>query len=49
MAVKRFLYFAANDALPVRLIKDAAKVRSGLDDMQIVQMYELIYFLYKKG
>ena len=26
MAVKQFLYFAANDALPVRLIKDAAKL-----------------------
>lgn len=47
MAVKEFLYFAANDALPVRLIKDAAKLRTGLDDMQIVQMYELIYYLYK--
>lgn len=49
MAVKRFLYFAANDALPVRLIKDAAKLLTGLDDMQIVQMYELIYYLYKTG
>ena len=48
MAVKQFLYFAANDALPVRLIKDAAKLMTGLDDMQIVQMYELIYYLYKE-
>lgn len=47
MAVKQFLYFAANDALPIRLIKDAAKLNTGLDNMQIVQMYELIYFLYK--
>ena len=49
MAVKQFLYFAANDALPVRLIKDAAKLLTDLDDMQIVQMYELIYYLYKTG
>ena len=49
MAVKQFLYFAANDALPVRLIKDATKLGTGLDDMQIVQMYELIYYLYKTG
>lgn len=48
MAVKQFLFFAANDSLPVRLIKDAAKLGTGLDDMQIVQMYELIYYLYKK-
>lgn len=48
MAVKQFLFFAANDSLPVRLIKDAAKLGTGLDNMQVVQMYELIYYLYKK-
>lgn len=47
MAVKQYLFFAANDALPVRLIKNAAELDTGLDDMQIVQMYELIYYLYK--
>lgn len=47
MAVKQFLFFGANDSLPVRLIKDAAKLGTGLDNMQIVQMYELIYYLYK--
>lgn len=49
MAVKQYLFFAANDALPVRLIKDADKLNTGLDDMGIVQMYELIYYLYKTG
>ncbi|HBN55672.1 MAG TPA: hypothetical protein DD414_02765 [Lachnospiraceae bacterium] len=49
MAVKQFLYFAANDALPVRLVKDAGRLNTGLDDMGIVQMYELIYFLHKTG
>lgn len=48
MAVKQFLFFAANDSLPIRLIKEADKLRTGLDDMQIVQMYELIYYLHKK-
>lgn len=47
MAVKKFLYFAANDALPVRLINEADKLDTGLDDMGIIQMYELIYYLYK--
>lgn len=47
MAVKQFSFFAAKDSLPVRLIKDAAKLDTGLDDMNIVQMYELIYYLYK--
>jgi len=49
MAVKQYLYFAANDALPIRLIKEAEKLNTGLDDLGIVQMYELIYFLYKTG
>ena len=49
MAVKQYLFFAANDALPVRLIKEADKLETGLDNMQIVQMYELIYYLYKSG
>ena len=26
---------------------DAAKLGTGLDNMQVVQMYELIYYLYK--
>ncbi|MDY5577490.1 MAG: hypothetical protein SPF70_08520 [Lachnospiraceae bacterium] len=49
MAVKQFLFFAANDALPVRLIKEADKLNTGLDYLGIIQMYELIYYLYKTG
>lgn len=49
MAVKQFLFFAANDALPVRLIKEADKLNTGLYDFGIVQMYELIYYLCKTG
>ena len=37
------------DTLPVRLIKEADKLDTGLDDMGIIQMYELIYYLYKTG
>jgi len=47
MAAKNYLYFAANDDLPIRLIKDADKLNTGLDDMGVIQMYELIYFLHK--
>ncbi len=35
MAVKQFLFFGANASLPVRLIRDASKLGTGLDDMQI--------------
>ena len=47
MSVKGFLYFAAKDALPIRLIKQADELGTGLSDMGIIQMYELIYYLYK--
>ncbi len=47
MSVKGFLFFAAKDELPIRLINDADKLDTGLDDMGIIQMYELIYYLHK--
>lgn len=49
MAVKQFLFFAANDSLPIRLIREAEKLNTDLVDLGIVQMYELIYYLYKCG
>lgn len=49
MAVKKYLYFAANDKLPIRLIKSADKMNTGLDDMGVIQMYELIYYLNRIG
>ena len=48
MAVKGYLYFAANDDLPRRLIENACELRTGLDDMSFLHVYELIYLLYKK-
>lgn len=45
MAVKQYLYFAANDALPIRLIKNAEELQTSLDGMGVVQPYELIFFL----
>ena len=37
MVVKGFLFFAAKDELPIRLIKDADKLGTGLDDMGILR------------
>ena len=48
MAEKNYLYFAANDALPIRLINNAEELQTSLDEMGIVQPYELIFFLYEK-
>lgn len=47
MAVKHYLYFAANDNLPMQLINNAEKLETGLDDMRLLQSYEIIYYLYK--
>lgn len=42
MAVKRFLYFAANDTLPMNLIRKADELHTGLDDMELLEMYDVI-------
>ncbi|HIQ99024.1 MAG TPA: hypothetical protein IAB23_05010 [Candidatus Scybalocola faecavium] len=47
MAVKKYLYFAANDNLPMHLICHAKELETGLDDMKLLQSYEVIYYLYK--
>ncbi len=49
MAVKNFLYFAANDGLPIRLINNARELQTGLDDMSVLQMFEMIYYLYSQS
>lgn len=49
MAVKKFLYFAANDTLPMKLIREAGKLQTGLDDMELLEMYDVIYYLYRTG
>lgn len=47
MAVKKFLYFAANDTLPKRLIREADELKTGLDDIELLEMYDVIYYLYR--
>lgn len=49
MAAKKYLYFAANDDLPIRLIKETGRLNTRLEEMGIIQMYELIYYLHKTG
>lgn len=47
MAVKNYLYFAANDNLPIQLIRNAEKLETGLDNMKVIQTYEMLYYLYR--
>lgn len=49
MAVKGFLYFAANDNLPILLIRKAEELQTGLNDMGLLEMYDIIYYLYQTG
>lgn len=47
MAVKGLIYFAAHDANAIQLIVKSVAWNTGLDQIQAIKMYELIYYLYK--
>lgn len=47
IAVKELLYFAAHDSNAIQLVEKAEKWTTGLDNVQAIKMYELIYYLYK--
>lgn len=45
MAVKGMVYFASNDALPIRLVEKAEELHTGLENMTVLKVYEMIYYL----
>ncbi|WP_048601467.1 hypothetical protein [Rubeoparvulum massiliense] len=47
IAVKGLPYFAVNDSNVIRLIENAESWNTGLDNVQVIRMYELIYYLHK--
>jgi hypothetical protein len=49
MAAKGLLHFATHDAQSLQLIEKAEDWNTGLDGIQAVRAYELIYYLCKKG
>lgn len=49
MAVKEFLYFASDDNLPMRLIRKADELGTGLQDMRLLEMFDIIFYLYREG
>lgn len=49
IAVKGLLYFAAHDNAALQLIENACIWSTGLDNVQAIHMYELIYYLYSKS
>ncbi len=46
IAVKNLPYFVANDALAIQLVEKAKLWNTSLDNIQVVKMYELMYYLY---
>lgn len=49
MAVKEFLYFASDDNLPMQLIRKADELGTGLQDMKLLEMFDVIFYLYRAG
>lgn len=49
LAVKELKYFAARDSNAILLIEKAQEWDTGLDNIQVIQMHELIYYLLEKG
>jgi len=49
IAVKGLLYFAAHDSKAIQLIEKAKEWETGLDNVCVVKMYELIFYLYKNN
>ena len=49
IAAKGLLYFAANDYNAIQLIEKSEEWSTGLDNIQAIKMYELIYFLYSNN
>lgn len=47
IAVKGLVYFATHDSNAVLLIEKAEEWMTGLDNVQVIKMYELIFYLYK--
>lgn len=49
IAVKNMLYFAAHDSNAIQLIEMSDSKTIGLDNIQAIKMYELIFYLYKQN
>ena len=49
IAVKGLLYFAAHDHNAIQLVEKAESWSTGLDTIQAIKMYEIIFYLYVKN
>lgn len=49
ISTKNLIYFASHDDNALKLIKNCEELKTSLDEQKAIHMYELLYFLYKKG
>jgi hypothetical protein len=49
IAVKGLIYFAAHDHNAIQLIEKAESWSTGLDTIQVIKMYEIIFYLYTRN
>lgn len=49
IAVKDLLYFAAHDSNAIQLIEKSEQWSTGLDNVQAIKIYELIFYLHKNN
>ena len=49
IAVKEMIYFAAHDSNAIQLIEMSESQSTGLDNVQAIKIYELIFYLHKHG
>ncbi len=49
IAVKGLLFFAAHDHNAIQLIEKSEEWSTGLDNVQAIKMYELIYYLHRNN
>lgn len=49
MASKGFSYFASGDSLPIQLIRKADELGTGLQDMKLLETFDVIFYLCKMG
>lgn len=48
IAAKNLIYFAAHDCNAIQLVENAESWSTGLDNVQAIRMYEIIFYLCKR-
>lgn len=47
--VRELIYFCTNDFNALKLVEEAEKLETNLEDVKTIKMYEILYLLYSEG